>query len=148
MNVLKTFTISVAFYGKFATFTHFYFIPFFKNPSIFRKKMNVLRNRNNRREVAFYGNFAISSDFGEFMFFPINVILFFYKNRFWNVLRNFFPFLSHSTATLQNWAHFFNLKTIFPKTHLCFEKPQNLNILRSLTNSVAFYGKFVTFSSL
>ena len=119
----------------------------FKNPSIFRKKMNVLRNRNNRREVAFYGNFAISSDFEEFMFFPVNVICFSIKidfGTFWE----FLLFLSHSTAKLLNSAHFLSLKTIFPKTYLFFAEPQNLNVLRSLTNSVAFYGKFATFSSL
>ena len=43
----------------------------------------------------------------------------------------FLLFLSHSTAKLLNLAHFLNLKTIFPKTHLCFKKNQNLNVLRS-----------------
>ena len=72
--------------------------------------------------------FSIKNDFGTFWeIFSISVA--FYGN-------------------VAKFGTFFNLKTIFPKTHLCFEKPQNLIILRSLTNSVAFYGKFVTFSSL
>ena len=54
-------------------------LPFFKLFIFFQKihqflgkKMNVLRNRN--LSVAFYDNFAIFSDFEEFMFFQENVI--------------------------------------------------------------------------
>ena len=49
------------------------------------------------------------------------------KINFWT-FRDFLLFLSHSTANLLNSAQFLNLETIFPKTHLCFEKPQNLKI--------------------
>ena len=85
----------------------------------------------------------------------LKISCFFWKNsssfpikiNFWTFW-DFFLFLSHSTAKLLISAHFLNLETIFPHNHLCFAKPQNLNVLRSLTNSVAFYGKFATLSSL
>ena len=148
MNVLRTFTISVAFCGKFATFTDFEIVPFFRKIHqllwkkwtfweivIFAEKSHsttILISLAILKNSCFFwktsSSFSLKVDFGTF----------------WEVL----IFLSHSTANLLNLAHFFNLKTIFPKTHLCFEKPQNLNVLRSLTNSVAFYGKFATFSSL
>ena len=53
---------------QFCYFHQFLKYSFFsKNPSIFRKKIKVLRNRN--ISVEFYDNFAIFSDFEEFMFF-------------------------------------------------------------------------------
>ena len=148
LNVSRTFTISVAFYDKIATFTDSEIIPFFEKSHHFLGKKwtfweivkfaekshptTILLSLAMLKTSCFFwktsSSFSIKIDFGTF----------------WEIL----PFLSHFTANLLNSAQFFNLETIFPKTHLCFEKTQNLNILRSGTNSVAFYGKFVTFSSL
>ena len=148
MKVWRTFTNSVAFCRKFATFTDFEITPFFQKIHqflgkkwtfweivVFAEKSHsstILLSLAILKNSCFFcktsSSFSLKIDFGTF----------------WE----FLLFLSHSTANLLNSAHFFNLKTIFPKTHLCFAKPQNLNVLRSLTNSVAFYGKFATFSSL
>ena len=117
---------------------------FFRKIHRFLRKKNVLRNRN--ISVAFYDNFAMFSDFEEFMFFGKTHLIFQKKINFWTFWE-FLLFLSHSTANLPNLARFIHFKTIFPKTHLCFEKPQILKILRYLTNSVPFYVEFATFSS-
>ena len=73
--------------------------------------MNVLRNRN--ISVA-YDNFAMFSDYEEFMFFWKNSSSFSLKIIFWT-LWEFLLFLSHSTAKLLNSAHFLNLETFLPK---------------------------------
>ena len=66
LNILRRFTILVAFYGKFATFSDSEKIQYFfsKNPSILFKKaqfLNVLRNFT--ISVAIYIKFATFSDF-------------------------------------------------------------------------------------
>ena len=60
---------------------------FFKKSIIFYEKKNVLKNRN--ISVAFNDNFAMFSDFEEFMFFLEKLIWFSNKNQFLNVLRIF-----------------------------------------------------------
>ena len=121
---------------------------FFKNPSNFRKKKWKFW------EIAIFAEKSHST--ATLLSLAIlKISCFFWKNsssfpikiNFWTFW-DFFLFLSHSTAKLLISAHFLNLETIFPHNHLCFAKPQNLNVLRSLTNSVAFYGKFATLSSL
>ena len=65
LNVLRNFTILVAFYGKFATFSdpeklHYFFS---RNPSIFLKKAQFLNAlRSFTILVEFYGKFATFSD--------------------------------------------------------------------------------------
>ena len=118
---------------------------FFQKTHFFSKlpqKSNILRSLT--ISVAFYDKIATFSDFEDFPFVEKIRHLFEKKRTFWEILN----FQSHSTANLQKSAQFFNLDTIFPKTYLCFAKPENLNVLRSLTNSVAFYGRFATISSL
>ena len=150
MNVLRSFKISVASCDNFAIFSDYQNFMFFSGKThlfflmkikcwTFRELLlflshstaNLLSLAMLKSSCFFWktsSSFSIKIDFGTF----------------WEILL----FLLHFTANLLNSAQFFNLKTIFPKTHLCFEKPQNLNVLRSLTNSVAFYGDFATFSSL
>ena len=129
-HYFRRFLRQIRYFYRFLKFSLF-----FKKSIIFLRKKNVLRNRN--ISVAFYDNFALFSDFEEFMFFWKNSSGFSIKINFWTFWE-FLLFLSHSTANLPNLAPFIYFRTIFPKTHLCFEKPQNLKVLRYLTNSIAF----------
>ena len=93
MNVLRNFTISVAFYGKFATFSDFEKIQYFfsKNPSIFLKKSQFW---------TFWEILLFQSHFTANLlplailkkiniFFRKTHLFFLKKTQFLNVLRNF-----------------------------------------------------------
>ena len=113
MNVLKTLNISVAFYGKFATFTNFYIIHFFsKNPSFFRKKWTfweIVIFAEKSHSTTILLSLAILKNSCFFRktssSFPIKIDV----GTFWE----FLLFLSHSTANLLNSPHFIILKTKF-----------------------------------
>ena len=101
---------------------------FFKKSIIFwGKKMNVPRNRNIRREVAFCDIFAIFSDFEQFMFFLEKLIYFSYKNQFLNV-SIFFTISVAFYGKFDKFGTIFKFGNNFFKTHLCFEKHKKLKI--------------------
>ena len=87
------------------------------------------------------------------MFFLEKLIYFSYKNQFWT-FRDFLLFLSHSTANLLISAQFLNFETIFPETHLCFEKPQNLKVFEKFykfsrfLQEVCYIEQFILHSNL
>ena len=126
MNVLRNFTILVAFYGKFATFSDSekiqYF--FFEKPIYFFKKTQILNVLINFFTlVAFYGTFATFSDPEKIQyFFSKNPSVFLKKKTnfwtFWEILL----FQSHFTANLLPLAILKKLNLFSRKTHLLFFK--------------------------
>ena len=126
-------------------FYRFLKYPFFsKNPLIFKKKTNVLRNRVT--SVAFYDKFIIFSDFQKFMFFLEKThLIFFIKITLWT-LWELLLFLSHST-NLPLLAVFKTFQFFSRKTHLFFvRKKQILNVLGNFF-AAAFYDRFAIFSN-
>ena len=151
MNVLRNFAISVAFYGKIANFSdnekHQYF--FSKNPSTFLKKtqtLNVLRNFT--ISVAIYGKFATFSDFekNQYFFFEKPIYFFEKKNPNFERFEKFYCF-SRILRQICYLSDFEKIHNIFLKNQsILFKKTQLLNVLRTFTILVAFYGKSATFS--
>ena len=149
LNVLRNFTILLAFYGKFPTFSDpkkfRYF--FSKNRSILLKKaqfLNVLRKFT--FWVAFYGKFATFGDFEKIQnFVSKNPSIFLKKIKLWTfseilLLRSHFASNLLPSAISKKFNVFLKNPSIF------FKKTQTLNVLRNFIISVAFYGKFASFS--
>ena len=126
MNVSRTFTISIAFCGKFAFFTDFEIVPFFQKVHQFWGKKwtfwEIVIFQSHFTTILLYLAFLKNSSFFWIPSNSFSIKIDFAT--FWE----FLLFLSHSTANLLNSAHFINLKTIFSKNHLCFEKSQKLNV--------------------
>ena len=109
MNILRKFTNSVAFYGKFATFSDFkkFEVFFRKNPSIFSKRDPKFEHFE--KSVAFYGIFATFIVFWlNSSFFPGRTHLLSKKHQNLNVLLN----LTFSVAFYGKLATLSNLKNI------------------------------------
>ena len=122
-----------------------------KDTSKFNKKpkflnLNVLRIL--ALPVAFFGNFAGSSNFSKSQkFFSKIPSMFWKKNQISNVLRNLANSV-HSIANLQPLAIF--KKSMFfseEPNYFSAKKTQILKILRNPTFPLAFYSKFASFSN-
>ena len=82
------------------------------------------------------------------IFLPKNTYILFNKTKFWTFWEVLL-FESHFTANLLPYANFRKNHGFFSKYPSFFQQRpffDFLNVLRSLTFSVAFYGKFATFS--
>ena len=98
---------------------------FFQKIHHFLRKKNVLRNRN--ISVAFYDNFALFSDFEEFMFFLEKLIWFFNKNQFLNVLRIFTISVAFY-GKLAKFGTFYSFQNNFSKNPPPFRKTTKLEV--------------------
>ena len=146
LKVLRSFTVSVAFYSKFATSSHFWkILDSFRNTHFFPnllKSFELLRSLTN--SIAFYSNFATF-----ICFWWIN---FFWKTRlfpkpaqifrtFWEVLL----ILSHSTANLLP-LQFLKNHDFLSKSHFLFQKTRILFVSKIHIILVSFCTHLLTFS--
>ena len=127
--------------------TNLLLLPIFKVFNFFQKIHHFSRKKWTFREIAIFYSHSTTillslAILENSCFFWKNFSSFRIKINFWTFWE-FLLFLSHFTANLLNSAHFINWKTIFPKTHLCFDEPQNLNVSRSVTDWVDFYRLFL-----
>ena len=98
--------------------------------------------------VAFYDKFATFSGFEKtnWFFFEKPIYFFFKKPNFWTFWE-ILLFQSDFTASLLPLAILKKFIIFFRESHLFYwKKAQFLIVLRKFTISVAFYGKFATFS--
>ena len=119
---------------------------FSENASFFAKKPNfwkfweILLFRSHSTS-----NWLFSTVFKKFKFFFRKKRLLFWIAQCFNVLKNLL-FRWHSTSNLLPSPFFENFKVFFGKPIFFFAKTQILNVLSELPISVAFCGKFFTFS--
>ena len=144
MNVLRVFTVSVAFFRNFALFSKF---P--KTEKRMRKPVSVSQKtqvlnvfRSLALSVAFYSNLL---QLPSFVKLKRNSHKSVSKNQNLNVLRN--PTFSKRIPFQFCYLQHFEIKSCFIlKNPSFFRKKQTLRVLRFFTFSVALYGKFATFS--
>ena len=137
-NALRNSNNSVAFHDKFATFSKFWQFHIFleKKDKLGTSWKNLNFPSHFTTTLLFYWLLKHSNIFLE------NPIFLKQKIKLWTFWK-FLIIRSHFTANLQNLENF-NKLNFFSENPYLFNKPRNLNILTSLTISVAFYDKFAT----
>ena len=149
MNVPRFFTISVAFYGKFANFgTIFKFgNNFSKNPSLFRKTpkfenfWEVLQIQSLSQ-----GSLLHSAVYITFILFLNKTISFFKKTQLLKVLRNFTNLVAF-TRLIATFRVFKKIKNLFEKTNFFFSKKSTYERFENFYYFVAFHDNFATFTN-
>ena len=157
LTFLRTVTVSVHFFGKFAAFAILKEVSFSLKTDVFfntskSQNFSVLRNLTN--SFALYSKIVTISDFWKFQEFFGKPILFCKKPNIWTFWE-ISLFHSHSTSNwlnvsvavgikLAELSFFQNFRFLFQKHHLFFQNPNFRVIL--LNQSTC--GKFATFSHL